>query len=201
MSGVPPDDDGARRRRAPGRGFPGMTVPPASATGAADDLRVVPLEPRHHGEVLALNERDVDVLSPLDGERLAWIVARCALALVVEDDAGVLGFCLALEPGTDYDSDHYAWFSARHASFLYLDRIAVAERARRRGVGGLLYDACEAHAAPLGRMLCEVNVVPMNATSMAFHASRGYAELERRPAGPPEDPGAKVVAMLAKAFD
>lgn len=174
--------------------------PDAAEASPFDDLRVVSLEPRHHLEVLALNERDVDVLSPLDEERLAWIVARCAVAIVVEDDEGVLGFCLALEPGTDYDSDHYAWFSARHASFLYLDRIAVADRARRRGVGGRLYDACEAHAGPLGRMLCEVNVVPMNATSMAFHASRGYAEVERRPAGPPEDPGSKVVTMLEKTF-
>lgn len=172
-------------------------APPASAAG---DLRLVPLEPRHHAEVLALNERDVDLLSPLDAERLTWIVARCAVAVVVEDGAGVLGFCLALEPGTDYDSDHYAWFSARHASFLYLDRIAVAERARRRGVGGRLYDACEAHAAPLGRMLCEVNVVPMNATSMAFHVSRGYVEVARRPVGPPEAPDAKVLAMLEKTF-
>lgn len=165
-----------------------------------DDVRIVPIEPRHHAGVLELNALDVDLLSPLDEERLSSIVARCAVALAAEDDEGLLGFCLALEPGGDYDSDHYAWFSARRESFLYLDRIAVASRARRRRVGTRLYDACEAHAAPLGRMLCEVNVVPMNATSMAFHGGRGYVELARNPAGPPEAPGSKVVAMLEKTF-
>ena len=166
----------------------------------ADDVRIAPIEPRHHEQILGLNTLDVEVLSPLDAERLAWIVDRCAVALVAEDAGGVLGFCLALEPGSDYDSDHYAWFSARRDSFLYLDRIAVATRARRRRVGTRLYDACEAHAAPLGRMLCEVNVVPMNATSMAFHTGRGYVELARNPAGPPDAPDSKVVAMLEKTF-
>lgn len=163
-------------------------------------FRVVALEPRHHDEILTLNTLDVEVLSPLDERRLAAIVARTAVALVAEDDHGVLGFCLALEPGTDYDSRHYAWFSAHRESFLYLDRVVVSTRARRRGVGTRLYEACEAHAAPLGRMLCEVDVVPLNATSMAFHASRGYVEIGRNPAGPPERPDAKVVAMLEKPF-
>jgi predicted GNAT superfamily acetyltransferase len=158
-------------------------------------LRVREIEPRDHAEVLALNARDVDVLSPMDADRLAWILARCAAPLVVEDDEGVLGFCLAIDSGTDYDGEHYAWFSRRYDAFLYLDRIAVSDRARRRGVGSLLYDACEERARAAGRMLCEVNVQPMNAGSMAFHAARGYVELERRPTDPT---GAKVVAMLAK---
>jgi predicted GNAT superfamily acetyltransferase len=158
-------------------------------------LRVRPIEPRDHAAVLALNARDVDVLSPMDEARLGWILRRCAAPLVVEDDEGVLGFCLAIDAGTDYDGDHYAWFAARYASFLYLDRIAVSDRARRRGVGSLLYDACEDRARAAGRMLCEVNVQPLNAVSMAFHASRGYVEVQRRPADPT---GTKMVAMLAK---
>lgn len=177
-------------------------LPPASGGAHAgpvgSPVRVARLEDRHHAEVLALNARDVDKLSPLDEERLRWIVARCAVPLVVEDDEGVLGFCLALEHGTDYDGSHYAWFGERYGSFLYLDRIAVSERARRRGVGSLLYATCEDHARVLGRMLCEVNVEPMNATSMAFHAARGYEEVARRSVGPVGDEDAKAVAMLAK---
>ncbi|WP_051471810.1 GNAT family N-acetyltransferase [Patulibacter minatonensis] len=174
--------------------------PDHAAAGAPrpDGSRVVRMEPRHHAEVLELNRRDVDVLSPMDEERLSWIVARCAVPLVVEDDEGVLGFCLALESGTDYDGVHYAWFGARYDAFLYLDRIAVSDRARRRGVGTRLYVACESHAATLGRMVCEVNVVPENTTSLAFHGARDYVPVGRVPVGPPGDEHAKVVAMLAK---
>jgi len=160
--------------------------------------RLVRLQERHHAEVLALNERNVAVLSPMDEDRLRWIVARCAAPFVVEDDEGVLGFCLALERGSGYDGRYFALFAERYPSFLYLDRIAVSDRARRRGVGSILYGACEEQARPLGRMLCEVNVVPMNATSMAFHTARGYAEVDRVSVGPDDDPDAKVVAMLAK---
>ena len=175
--------------------------PPAPGTphaGGAGAPRLVELEEHHHAEVLELNARDVDKLAPMDEDRLRWIAARASAPLVVEDDDGVLGFCLAVPAGTDFDGRYYAWFGERYASFLYLDRIVVADRARRRGVGTMLYDACEERARPLGRMLCEVNVVPMNATSMAFHGSRGYVEVDRIPVGPGSDPSSKVVATLAK---
>lgn len=170
-----------------------MSALPGGSAGTA--LRVREIEPRDHEAVLALNAKDVDKLSPMDESRLEWIIARSAAPLVVEDDEGVLGFCLAIESGTDYDGSHYAWFAERYDRFLYLDRIAVADRARRRGAGSALYAACEDRARAFGRMLCEVNVVPMNAPSLAFHTGRGYVELERRPT---DASGEKVVTMLAK---
>jgi predicted GNAT superfamily acetyltransferase len=157
-------------------------------------LRRVAIQERHHAEILELNAQDVDLLSPLTEERLAWIIDRCDAPYVIEDDEGVLGFCLAISSGTDYDGEHYAWFAERYGSFLYLDRIAVAERARRQGIGARLYAACEARAKSYGRMLCEVNVVPRNDTSLAFHASRGYVEVAQVPA---EGDDGKVVAMMA----
>jgi predicted GNAT superfamily acetyltransferase len=159
----------------------------------AGRMRRVAIQERHHAEILELNAQDVDVLSPLDEDRLAWIIDRCDAPYVIEDDEGVLGFCLALSSGTDYDGAHYAWFAERYGSFLYLDRIAVAERARRQGIGARLYAACEARAKSYGRMLCEVNVEPANEASLAFHASRGYVELERVPV---DGDGQKVVAMM-----
>ncbi len=153
------------------------------------------MEPRDHDAVLELNETNVAVLSPMDAERLAWIAGLASAALVAEDDEGVLGFCLAVPAGTAYDSAFYAWFGGRFADFLYLDRVAVGDRARRRGVGTLLYDAAEAAARPHGRMTCEVNVRPANEASLGFHRARGYAALEERPA---DASGDKRVVMLAK---
>ncbi|EHN12200.1 acetyltransferase GNAT family [Patulibacter medicamentivorans] len=157
-------------------------------------LRVRPMTVADHPAVLALNEDSVAVLSPLDGPRLAWIAGLASAPLVVVDPAGAIaGFAIALPEGTAYDSDHYRWFAERYERFLYLDRIAVAAGARRRGVGSLLYDAAERIALPHGRMLCEVDSDPVNPPSLAFHRDRGYVELERRTGA-----SGKGVAMFAK---
>ena len=76
-------------------------------------------------------------------------------------------------PGRPYDSANYRWFAARYDDFLYLDRVAVGERHRRRGVGGAIYEEMELRARPSGRMLCEVNLEPPNHPSLAFHSARG----------------------------
>jgi hypothetical protein len=88
--------------------------------------------------------------------------------------------------------ENYRWFSATFERFLYLDRIAVAGPMRRRGIATRLYDAMEAAAVPLERMVCEVNVHPPNPASLAFHTSRGYVEIGRL------SHGEKVVALMSK---
>ncbi len=143
--------------------------------------------------VLALNHRFVEVLSPLDAERLAWLVGLADRAEVLEVDDKVAGFVVTFGPGSDYDSENYRWFSERFGSdFYYLDRIVVAEHLRRRGLAGFVYEAMEAAAQEYGRMALEVNVDPPNHGSLAFHATRGYAEVGRL-----GEPG-HAVALLVK---
>jgi uncharacterized protein len=128
--------------------------------------------------LLELNQDSVQELSPLDAERLRYILALAHRSVVVERDGEVLAFAIAIAPGTDYDSRNYARLSERFERFLYLDRIAVAAGARRQGLGAMLYDALEDAARPFGRMVCDVNVQPPNEPSLAFHAARGYQPLE-----------------------
>jgi hypothetical protein len=47
------------------------------------------------------------------------------------------------------------------------------------GLGRFVYDDVEQTAASYGRMCLEVNLIPCNDASLAFHASRGYIELGR----------------------
>ncbi len=130
--------------------------------------------------VLALNHRFVEMLSPLDADRLAWLVGLADHADVIDVDGEVAGFVVTFRPGTAYDSENYRWFADRYDdAFYYLDRIVVAERFRRRGLAGVVYDAMEAVAREHGRMTLEVNVDPPNDGSLAFHGSRGYAEVGR----------------------
>ena len=120
--------------------------------------------------LLELNDESVQMLSELDEQRLEFILELAQRSLVAELDGEIAGFAIAIAQGTGYDSDNYRWFSHRYERFLYLDRIAVDAARRRHGVGGALYDAMEATAAASGRMVCEVNVEPLNEVSLAFHA-------------------------------
>ena len=143
--------------------------------------------------VLALNHRFVDLLSPLDAERLLLLVGLADHADVVEVDERVVGFVLTMAPGSEYDSENYLWHAARFdGSFYYLDRIVIAEEMRRRGLAGFVYDAMEDAARPFGRMTLEVNVDPPNLGSLAFHQRRGYVEVGRL-----GEPG-HVVGLMAK---
>jgi predicted GNAT superfamily acetyltransferase len=145
--------------------------------------------------VLALNHRHVELLSPLDAERLLWLVGVSDHADVVEVDegiGGIVGFVVTMAPGSDYDSDNYRWFASRYGeSFYYLDRIVISEEMRRRGLAAFVYDAMEEIAHGFGRMTLEVNVDPPNIESLAFHERRGYREVGRR-----GDPG-HVVGLMA----
>lgn len=143
--------------------------------------------------ILALNTESEWAMTPLDAASLDSLLEIAARVFVADEEGELLGFAVALAPHQPYDSANYRWFGERYASFLYLDRIAVGARYRRRGVGRSLYDEMEQLATPSGRMLCEVNFVPPNETSLAFHEARGYERV-----GTLEHGGGKVVVMLAK---
>src|SRR5262245_27668768 len=115
----------------------------------------------------------------MDHARLVELRAMADRFDVLDVDGAFAGFVITFGPGTEYDSDNYRWFGERHDRFYYLDRIVLHEEFRRRGYGGSVYDELEDVAAAYGRLALEVNVVPPNEPSMAFHAARGYVEVGR----------------------
>ena len=130
--------------------------------------------------VLRLNADHVELLSPLDSDRLALLRTWASRADVIECDAETAGFVLVFGPGTDYDSENYRWFTERFGDrFDYLDRIVIDDRFRRRGLASAVYDEVEAAASPRGRLVLEVNVDPPNEPSLAFHRGRGFVEVGR----------------------
>src|SRR5213592_4605231 len=108
------------------------------------------------GAVLALNEESVQALVPMASDDLARFRNLTTHTLVCEVDGEVAAFAIAYAPGTAYDSVNYRWHAYRFDDFLYLDRIAVAARFRRRGIATALYDAMEEVARERGRMVCEI---------------------------------------------
>lgn len=145
--------------------------------------------------VVALNQANLDAVSRMDEDRLGLLRGWADRFDVVEEDGEVAGFVVTFAPGSPYDSANYRWFAERHAAdFYYLDRIVFADRFRRRGLGGFVYGALERVAATHGRMTLEVNLVPRNDASLAFHAHRGYDEVGRL------GDERYLVSMLEKTF-
>ena len=103
------------------------------------------------------------------------------------DDEGTLaGLLVVFGPGASYGSANYRWVSERYASFRYVDRIIVHAAYKRRGLGSQFYAALEDHAKAqhAKRLLCEVNLLPPNPQSLAFHAGAGWRPAGDRSFGP-----------------
>lgn len=159
------------------------------------ELVLGPLLVEDLDEVLELNERSVPHVGSVDRTRLVSIVEERRLARVARgDDGALLGFVIALREGASYDSLNYRAFVERYERFLYVDRIAVSPSAHRSGVGRALYAEVfdVARSDDARRVTCEVNVVPPNPVSMAFHASLGFTEVGRQ-----VNPGGTVALLCA----
>lgn len=151
---------------------------------------------RDHPAVLSMNNGATPHVNALSKRSLAWIIAQAEYFRVADDATGLAGFVLAMRPGLDYGSLNYRWFGDRGGDFLYLDRIVVAERARRLGVGRALYDDITAFArGRWPRIALEVNLRPPNPGSLAFHERMGFRQVGVRV----EDDGTKAVAMMERA--
>ncbi|MBV9830615.1 MAG: GNAT family N-acetyltransferase [Marmoricola sp.] len=154
-----------------------------------------PLVPADHQAVLALNERNVELLAPLDEARLVQLVAWAETAAALDVDGTFAGFVLTFGAGSPYDGENFAWFSERYPDFTYLDRVVIHEDFRRRGLGTRVYDELEvACGRPLFTL--EVNIEPANEPSLAFHRARGFVDVGRRTI--PHPSGDHDVTMMVK---
>lgn len=148
-------------------------------------------------DVQALNEACLPHVSSMDLEQTRWFAANAYYFRIARIDGEFAGFLIGLRPGIDYGSENYRWFSDNYADFGYVDRVAVATHARRRGVATALYD--DFAAALRGKvdvMTCEVNTRPPNESSMRYHELLGF----RRVASQQTEGGSKEVAMMEKAL-
>jgi predicted GNAT superfamily acetyltransferase len=129
--------------------------------------------------VLRLNRAWEHVTSPLDLESLARLHDQAAYHRVLVSGPRVVAFLLALGPGVDYASPNYRWFEDTSTGFLYIDRVVVDAAYQRSGAGAALYDDLLAFAGRCGvrRLVCEVDVEPLNVISDAFHTRRGFVEV------------------------
>lgn len=151
------------------------------------------IDPEAEPAVLVLNNLHARELSWLDAARLRHLVGAAFMASRIGNaDA----FIIAFDQDADYDSPNFLWLRARLSRFVYVDRVAVAETARGRGLARQLYAELFEQARKAGhdRVTCEVNAEPPNPQSDAFHAALGFTQIGEAML----DGGAKRVRYLEK---
>jgi uncharacterized protein len=153
-----------------------------------------PILPADLDGLLALNNAHAVETSLLDRARLERMLGMAFLARTIASRQALL---IAFDQSADHDSINFRWFRDRYPRFVYSDRIIVSAAARGGGVARALYTElfAAAKAAGHGTVTAEVNRVPPNPGSDAFHAALGFVEVAQ---GSPY-PG-KIVRYLVKSL-
>lgn len=166
-------------------------------TPAADNIKIRDAGEDDLSALLALNEAVVPNVNSLDTEQFHDLCGQAAYFRVAVADGGRVpaAFLVGLTEQATYSSPNFLWFRTNYSRFAYVDRIAVAEAFRRRGLASALYDDFEAAFRAVRPMLaCEVNLRPPNPASMDFHRRKGFTLAGSQVI----DDGKKKVAMLVK---
>ena len=138
------------------------------------------IEERDFPFILRINEENVSVLSPMDEAGLRRFDAMSECFLMAEANGERAGFLIALREGCEaYESENYRWFSRHYPQFLYIDRIVIDAPFRGQGIGRSLYEQVFARArdTAVPFVTAEVDTVPYNAESLAFHGAVGFREV------------------------
>lgn len=146
---------------------------------------------------LALNNANAPHVSVIDASELRALIDE-AFHVGMRAE-GREAFLIALDQDAAYGSPNFRWFKARLPRFIYVDRIAVAEGSRERGLGRALYEELFEIARNAGHSVvaCEVNLQPPNPLSDRFHASLGFEEMGRAWV----ESQAKTVRYLVKTLE
>ena len=150
----------------------------------ADDLDVM----------LAINQENVPAVGPETEETMRQIFEWSFLALGIEVNQALVGYCLIMKPGLPYGSTNYQWFCNKYDEFIYLDRVAFTASYQGKGYGSLLYNEVEAQSTE-SLFTLEVNLEPRNDGSLRFHERLGFVEVGQQVSG-----SGKLVSLMAKTL-
>ena len=148
--------------------------------------------------ILDLNATEEDKTSQIDLARITQLDRWSDYHRVAVVEDRVVGFLLVMSEASDYDGDNFRWFVERYDRFLYVDRIVIDRTAARSGIGSALYGDLIQFGATQGcpALCCEINVLPPNPISHAFHARFGFKEVGRSA----ETGASKVVSYQVAAL-
>lgn len=132
--------------------------------------------------VLELNAQAVPAVASLDSLELRRLCRISQRHTVVENELGiVVAYAMIFDHLDDYDGEEFRVFRREVAEeFVYVDQIVVSATARGSGIGRGIYEHARTVAATPGpaTLCCEVNLVPPNPQSEAFHRHIGFERLQ-----------------------
>ena len=125
-----------------------------------------------------INQENIPEVSDIESiERLMQLIDWSSHLIIVRGSE-MAGFIILMRENQDYESLNYDFFNKQGEPFLYVDRIAIQENYQRKGLGKLIYDKVIEIGKELDiNITCEVNTVPKNEPSLAFHAGFGFEEV------------------------
>ena len=158
-------------------------------------IRIREFHPGDLDAVHSLNEAVVPHVNSISTHKVLWFAANADYFRLIEGDGTVGGMLIGFRPGSSYDSPFYQWFCRNFDDFAYIDRVAISGAARRQGLARALYEDFELHFRDrVPRLTCEVNLIPVNESSMAFHRRMGFSVVEVAEI----EAGVREVARLTK---
>ena len=120
--------------------------------------------------------RHIENLHIRDGLHRLVVLERPDHFFVREQGGKIMGFIIAMEEDTSYDSLNYLWFKDRLYEFCYIDRVVIDEKVRRKGWATKLYDLVYDYAGK--DLVAEVSVLPKaNKESIRFHEKYGFKDM------------------------
>lgn len=145
---------------------------------------ILALSALHEAETSALTQ---ETLSAMLGDAFHYATAG----------AGADGYLISFDQDADYHGMNFLWFKSRYSRFVYIDRVVVAAKARGKGVARSFYDELVrlARAAGHEHIMCEINTVPPNEGSMAFHRAMGFVEVGKAETGPQKSVSYQALAI------
>ncbi len=155
---------------------------------------------RDYAQVIRINATCGPAVARLDGDELRRLgIIDNGHVVAVNENNEVAGYALIFSREAAYDGEEFLTLrSVISWPFLYIDQVAIAPEARRKGIGLEIYAAIETIAARRGirRLCCEVNISPPNPASLDFHTKIGFERVRQLDAN-----DGRTVVLMAKALD
>lgn len=162
-------------------------------------MELVELDDDDLAAACTLNNLFVQETSFLTEAEMSQLLRIAFYARGFAEQSGQLGALLiALDERAEYANANFAFFRARRERFVYIDRVITAKHAMRQGLARKLYEDLflRAKAAQHTVVGCEVNLLPANPASDAFHAGMSFVEV-----GTAQLANGKTVRYLERTLD
>ena len=140
------------------------------------------------------NQSNIPALGSLNSlDHVKELFVNSKYIICVKNKIDYIGFAVVMNNNSNYKSLNFQYFKRKYTNFLYVDRVAVVNKAQRMGVGSSIYNKLyELNSEVPVPICCEVNTVPLNQQSLDFHNKQKFKIIEEVKFGK------KRVAMMVK---